>query len=55
MNRREYLKMKIELHKGDCLDVMPKIPSHSVNLILADLPYNTTRNKWDKLIPFEKL
>ena len=40
---------------GDCLDVMPKIKEHSVYLILCDLPYGRTQNKWDAIIPFEKL
>ena len=40
---------------GDCLDVMPKIKEHSVDLILCDLPYGRTQNKWDAIIPFEKL
>lgn len=45
----------IELWEGDCLELMSNIPNKSVNLILADLPYGTTKNKWDILIPFEKL
>lgn len=48
--------MKAELHCGDCLEVMKDIKSNSINLILADLPYGTTRrNKWDIVIPFESL
>ncbi len=45
----------IELWFGDCLELMKDIPDKSVNLVLADLPYGTTKNKWDILIPFEKL
>ncbi len=46
--------MKVELHCGDCLEIMKDIKSNSVDLILADLPYGTTkRNKWDIVIPFE--
>lgn len=40
---------------GDCLEVMKKIPSKSVDLILCDLPYGTTHNKWDIVIPLEPL
>ena len=40
---------------GDCLEVMPKIKEHSVDLILCDLPYGRTKNKWDTVIPFDKL
>lgn len=45
----------IELWYGDCLELMEDIEDKSVNLILADLPYGTTKNKWDIIIPFEKL
>lgn len=48
--------MEIELHQGDCLEVMSKIPDKSIQLILCDLPYGTTaRNQWDKIIPPDKL
>jgi len=40
---------------GDCLKEMDKIPSGSVDLILTDLPYGTTTNKWDVVIPFDAL
>lgn len=45
----------IELWCGDCLELMKYIPDGSVNLVLCDLPYGTTQNKWDKRIPLEKL
>lgn len=41
--------------QGECLDVMPSIPDKSVDLILCDLPYGTTQNKWDSVIDLEKL
>lgn len=44
-----------ELHLGNCLEVMKSIPDSSVDMILADLPYGTTQNKWDAVIPFEPL
>ena len=44
-----------ELHEGDCLDVMTRIPDASVNMVLCDLPYGTTQNKWDSVIPLEPL
>ena len=34
---------------------MKNIPEKSIDLILCDLPYGTTRNKWDSVIPFEPL
>lgn len=47
--------MSIKLYNGDCLEVMQSIPNQSVDLILCDLPYGTTRNKWDAVIPFDDL
>lgn len=45
----------IELHHGDCLEIMPTLPDASVDMVLADLPYGTTACKWDSVIPFEPL
>jgi DNA modification methylase len=47
--------MKIELTHGDCLGVMKTLPDGSVDMVLCDLPYGTTQNKWDAVIPFEPL
>ena len=43
------------LLNGDCLELMDSIPSKSIDLVLCDLPYGTTNNKWDVVIPFDKL
>lgn len=40
---------------GDCLERMREIPDGSVDMILCDLPYGTTQNKWDAVIPFDPL
>ena len=40
---------------GDCFDLMRSIPDGSVDMILCDLPYGTTQNKWDSILPFEQL
>lgn len=46
----------MQLMQGDCLELMPKIPAHSVDLVICDLPYGiTAKNKWDSVIPFDKL
>ena len=45
----------IDLRKGDCLELMKDIPDKSIDMILCDLPYGTTRNKWDSVIPLDKL
>lgn len=36
---------------GDCLEVMKEIDAKSIDLILCDLPYGATQNKWDVVIP----
>jgi len=41
--------------EGDCLVKMKDIQSNSIDMILCDLPYGTTQNKWDSLIPLDKL
>lgn len=46
---------EIDLQQGDCLELMKNIPSKSIDLILCDLPYGTTRNKWDSVIDLERL
>ena len=40
---------------GDCLERMKEIPDSSVDMILCDLPYGTTQNRWDIVIPFGSL
>jgi site-specific DNA-methyltransferase (adenine-specific) len=44
-----------KIHLGDCLDLMPSIPSKSVDMILCDLPYGTTACEWDSIIDMSKL
>lgn len=48
----------IELNKiynEDCLEGMKRIPDGSVDMILCDLPYGTTANKWDEVISIDEL
>lgn len=40
---------------GDCFERMADLPDSSVDMILCDLPYGTTHNKWDSVIPFDPL
>lgn len=49
--------MKInEIYKGDCLELMPKfVDDKSVDMIFCDLPYGTTKCKWDSVIDLPKL
>ena len=46
---------RINIIQADCLDAMNGIPNKSVDMILCDLPYGTTRCVWDIVIPFSKL
>ena len=43
------------LFHGDCLEIMKNIEDESIDMILCDLPYGTTRNKWDSVIPLDSL
>ena len=43
------------IHEGDCLDLMADVKDASVDMILCDLPYGTTQNKWDSVIPLDRL
>ena len=43
------------LYEGDCLAVLPTFPANSVDFVLCDLPYGTTRNKWDSVIDLGSL
>lgn len=53
---REYINQnKNCLYQGDCLDIMNNIDTKSIDLIICDLPYGITKNKWDVVIPFDKL
>lgn len=45
----------IDLYNGDCLEIMKEIPDKSIDMILCDLPYGTTRCSWDTVIDMEKL
>lgn len=46
---------KLKIIQGDCLEEMKSIPSKSIDMICCDLPYNTTKNKWDVVIPLDLL
>ena len=38
----------IKLYQGDCIELMKSIPDNSIDMVLCDLPYKETGNKWDK-------
>lgn len=39
---------KIKIVNADCKEILKKIPNSSIDLILTDPPYLTTKEKWDK-------
>lgn len=47
--------MAVDLVKGDCLSWLPNMSNKSVDLILADMPYGTTRAPWDSQIDLQRL
>jgi site-specific DNA-methyltransferase (adenine-specific) len=49
------LENNIKIMNGDCLELMKTIPDNTVHLILCDLPYGTTKCKWDSVIDTDKL
>ena len=42
-------------HRGDIYDVLPRIPSKSVNLIYCDPPFGTTKQPWDETLNWKTL
>ena len=44
-----------ELYWGECLGLMRALPDACVDMVMCDLPYGTTQNKWDSVIPFDAL
>lgn len=44
-----------ELMIGDCLELLTHVHDNSIDMVLADLPYGTTRCAWDEVIPFDAM
>lgn len=58
LNSKEYPFFKSMINnvvQGDTIAKMKEIPDNSVDLLLVDLPYGTTQNKWDSVIPLPDL
>ncbi len=51
----EYILELNKIYNEDCLEGMNRIPDRSIDMILCDLPYGRTHNRWDVIIPFEIL
>lgn len=52
MNYNEIIN---QLFEGDCLKYLKQFPDNSIDMVLCDLPYGTTQNKWDSVISLSKL
>ena len=55
MGTREIITENYSLFLGECIDVMATLQDNSIDMVLCDLPYGTTKCTWDIIIPFEKL
>ena len=44
-----------QLYLGDCLEIFDQLEDNSVDMVFCDLPYGTTQNRWDTVIPFDQL
>ena len=58
MVKREIHKIETFLNnviEGDYLEIMKQLPDNSIDMVLCDLPYGTTQNKWDSVIPLDEL
>ena len=42
----------VQLHLGDCLEIMQTLADNSVDAVITDIPYGTTACNWDEVIPF---
>ena len=41
------------IYNGDCIEGMKILPDNSVDMVLTDPPYGTTRNKWDTVVDMD--
>ena len=44
-----------KIYNQDCLVGMESIQDKSIDMVLCDLPYGTTKNQWDSIINLDKL
>ena len=44
-----------KIFNGDCLEIMKTFADGSIDMVFCDLPYGTTRNPWDTIIPLDEL
>ncbi len=55
IKKLENTKFLNNIIEGDSLEIMSEIPDDSIDMLLVDLPYGTTQNKWDSVIPLNEL
>ncbi|NJC06436.1 site-specific DNA-methyltransferase (adenine-specific) [Sphingomonas kaistensis] len=46
--RQSFADLLVDLHKGDCLKLFSRLPDHSIDLLICDLPFGVTRCDWDR-------
>ncbi len=44
-------KVWAELYRGECLELLKRVPDGSVDLVLCDPPYGVTALSWDTRVP----
>lgn len=49
------MEVNVDLQCGDCMELMQKIPDGSVDMVLCDLPYGSTKNPWDRTLDLDRL
>lgn len=49
------MQLTTRLGLGDCLDMMKNIADHSIDLVLTDPPYGTTKLSWDTVIDLDQM
>ena len=57
-DKHEYISengIRSVVYLMDCMEGMKQIPDKSINAIICDLPYGTTKCRWDLIIPFDEL
>ena len=49
------VRKDIDIYLGDCLQLMREIPDKSIDMVLCDMPFGTTKNPWDSVIDLSSL
>ena len=52
---RVFIKDGITLINGEAIEEMSLIKKESINCIVCDLPYGSTKNSWDSILPLNKM